>query len=50
MLRSRVDEPSVKAKIASLPDQVVMNIVERYAEHLKTRVQRTCKEIANKCF
>lgn len=50
MHKGRLDEASAKTQLLSLPDRELAVFVERYAEKLNTRVFRTCKEIANKCF
>ncbi len=50
MFNSIPSEASIKAQIASLSEKAVLSMVEGYAELVKSRVQKSCKEIANKCY
>lgn len=43
MQRRPTHEPTIKAFIMGLSEKEVLNIVEGYAEHVSTRVFRTCK-------
>jgi hypothetical protein len=50
MYKCRLNEPIIKANIVGMADQWVLVMIEGYAEHLKARIYRTCKEISSKCY
>lgn len=50
MHKAGLEETAAKAHLLSMADRELASLVEGYAEKKNTRLYRTCKEIANKCF